>query len=68
MENQNLQVINILHILSLLDLNVSHLIGRKTPTPNKNGNKTPSGTSGDRFIPNRGASNFELGHYLVSYE
>jgi hypothetical protein len=43
--------------------------GRKTPTPrcsgsNGNGSKTPSG--GDRFIPNRSAMNFELGHYLVS--
>lgn len=38
--------------------------GRKTPTPNKNaGSKTPS--CGDRFIPNRAASNFELGHYMV---
>lgn len=36
---------------------------KKTPTPSK-GIKTPSG--GDRFIPNRGTSNFELGHYLVS--
>lgn len=35
---------------------------RKTPTPNK-GSETPSG--GDRFIPNRGTTNFELGHYLV---
>lgn len=36
---------------------------KKTPTPNK-GSKTPKG--GDRFIPNRGTTNFELGHYLVS--
>ena len=36
---------------------------RKSPTPNKNGSKTPSG--GDRFIPNRSAMNFELGNYLV---
>lgn len=35
---------------------------RKTITPNKN-NKTPSG--GDRFIPNRATTNFELGHYMV---
>lgn len=33
---------------------------KKTPTPSK----TPGG--GDRFIPNRGTTNFELGHYLVS--
>lgn len=39
--------------------------GRKTPTQ---GSKTPSGaTGGDRFIPNRGAMNFELGHYLVGF-
>lgn len=41
-------------------------IGRKTPnnkTSNGSGNKTPSG--GDRFIPNRGAMDFELGNYLV---
>lgn len=36
--------------------------GRKT-TPN-NAVKTPSG--GDRFIPNRSASNFDLGHYKVN--
>lgn len=36
---------------------------KKTPTPSK-GSKTPGG--GDRFIPNRGTTNFELGHYLVS--
>lgn len=42
----------------------SLLIGRKTPTQ---GSKTPSGSNGgDRFIPNRGATNFELGNYLVS--
>lgn len=35
---------------------------KKTPTPSK-GSKTPGG--GDRFIPNRGTTNFELGHYLV---
>lgn len=35
---------------------------RKTITPNKNA-KTPSG--GDRFIPNRATTNFELGHYMV---
>lgn len=38
---------------------------RKTPTPSK-GSKTPGG--GDRFIPNRGTSNFELGHYLIKQE
>uniref|UniRef100_U5EZT8 Putative anaphase promoting complex cdc20 cdh1 and ama1 subunit n=1 Tax=Corethrella appendiculata TaxID=1370023 RepID=U5EZT8_9DIPT len=36
--------------------------GRKTPTPNKN-SKTPSG--GDRFIPSRNTTNFELGHYMI---
>lgn len=36
-------------------------------TPSKPPPKTPShSTLGDRFIPNRGATNFELGHYLVS--
>ncbi|CRK91120.1 CLUMA_CG004808, isoform A [Clunio marinus] len=45
--------------------------GRKTPTRggnviNNNGSKTPSG--GDRFIPNRVATNFELGHYLMKQE
>lgn len=41
----------------------SLLLGRnKTPT---HGSKTPT-SSGDRFIPNRGATNFELSHYLVS--
>lgn len=38
---------------------------RKSPTPNKNGPKTPSG--GDRFIPNRSAMNFELGNFLVGF-
>ena len=48
-----------------------------TKTPGKNGEnktsrtpaKTPSAAGaggGDRFIPNRGTSNFDLGHYLVS--
>lgn len=41
---------------------VVYFVGRKTPTPNKV--VTPSG--GDRFIPNRSTTNFELGHYLVS--
>lgn len=43
-------------------------IGRKTPnnkTSNGSGAKTPSGAQGDRFIPNRGAMDFELGNYLV---
>ncbi|KAI4460335.1 cell division cycle 20 cdc20 fizzy -related [Holotrichia oblita] len=36
-----------------------------TPTPNKaNGNKTPSG--GDRFIPSRSATNFDLGHFKIT--
>lgn len=39
--------------------------GRKTPTPNKGATRTPSG--GDRFIPSRAGTNFELGHYMVSY-
>lgn len=38
--------------------------GKKTPTPTPNkGAKTP--THGDRFIPTRSATNFELGHYLI---
>lgn len=42
--------------------------GRKTPnqTPNKSGSKTPNGAGGDRFIPNRASSNFDIGHYKVS--
>lgn len=46
------------------------LTGRKTPTPNKNaGSKTPNGgAGGDRFIPNRASTNFDLGHYKVSIE
>lgn len=36
-------------------------LGRKT-TPNAV--KTPSG--GDRFIPSRSTTNFDLGHYKVS--
>lgn len=42
--------------------------GRRTPTPNKgtSGSKTPNGgAGGDRFIPNRASSNFDLGHYKV---
>lgn len=40
---------------------------RSAATPSKAPPKTPShNTGGDRFIPNRGATNFELGHYLVS--
>lgn len=45
-------------------------LGRKTPTPNKgaSGSKTPNGGGGgDRFIPNRASSNFDLGHYKVKY-
>jgi cell division cycle protein 20 (cofactor of APC complex) len=45
--------------------------GRKTPTPNKTAApKTPSGASngGDRFIPNRAATNFELGNYLMKQD
>lgn len=45
--------------------------GHKTPksggkkTPGK-GSKTPSG--GDRFIPNRSTTQFDLGHYMVMHE
>lgn len=44
-----------------------NITGRKTPTPNKAvaAAKTPCG-GGDRFIPNRASSNFDLGHYKVS--
>lgn len=49
--------------------NIFSISGRKTPThgggSGSNGSKTPVG---DRFIPNRCAMNFELGHYLVSVE
>lgn len=41
---------------------------RKTPTPNKAvaAAKTPNGGGGgDRFIPNRANSNFDIGHYKV---
>ena len=37
--------------------------GKKTPGK---GSKTPSG--GDRFIPNRNTTQFELGHYKVMQE
>lgn len=36
-----------------------------TPTPNK-GSKTPN--AGDRFIPHRSASNFDLAHYKLNTE
>lgn len=36
--------------------------GRNATTPNSTA-KTPSG--GDRFIPNRSSSNFDIGHYKV---
>lgn len=47
--------------------------GKKTPnskspgrkTPSKDGAKTPTGGGGDRFIPSRVNSNFELGHYMI---
>lgn len=47
--------------------------GKKTPnskspgrkTPSKDGSKTPTGGGGDRFIPSRVNSNFELGHYMI---
>lgn len=47
--------------------------GKKTPnskspgrkTPSKEGSKTPTGGGGDRFIPSRVNSNFELGHYMI---
>lgn len=40
---------------------------RKTPTPNKAvaAAKTPNGGGGDRFIPSRATTNFDLGHYKV---
>lgn len=38
------------------------LTGKKSKTPTT---KTPL-AGGDRFIPHRGNSNFELGHYLVN--
>lgn len=40
---------------------------RKTPTPNKAQTKTPNGAGGggDRFIPNRAASNLELNHFKM---
>lgn len=38
-------------------------VGKKTPGK---GSKTPSG--GDRFIPNRTTTQFELGHYKVMQE
>lgn len=46
------------------------MTGRKSPTPNKGtsgGSKTPNkcNAGGDRFIPNRASSNFDLGHYKV---
>lgn len=36
---------------------------RKSPTPNKAQSKTPCG--GDRFIPNRTASNLDMNHYKM---
>jgi hypothetical protein len=33
------------------------------PSSGKKGSKTPNG--GDRFIPDRSSTNFELGHYMV---
>ncbi|XP_031636529.1 cell division cycle protein 20 homolog isoform X3 [Contarinia nasturtii] len=46
--------------------------GRKTPTPNKGtsgGSKTPCGANGgDRFIPNRASSNFDIGHYKMNIQ
>ncbi|CAD7088667.1 unnamed protein product [Hermetia illucens] len=38
--------------------------GRKSPTPSK-GARTPGG---DRFIPSRSASNFDVAHYLIRQE
>lgn len=49
--------------------------GRKTPTGKTPGKKTPGSkdrsktpTGGDRFIPSRATSNFELGHYMINKE
>jgi cell division cycle protein 20 (cofactor of APC complex) len=39
------------------------LLGKKTPGK---GAKTPNG--GDRFIPNRNTTQFELGHYQIMQE
>ena len=39
--------------------------GSKENTPSKKGNKTPSGL-GDRFIPSRAGTQFEVGHHLLS--
>lgn len=57
-------------------LSVSYSGDNKAPskTPGKNSEKktgkTPAKTpnGGDRFIPNRGTTNFDLGHYLVKQE
>ena len=40
-----------------------HSISAKNKTPSR-GAKTPK--TGDRFIPNRAGTQFELGHYLVT--
>ncbi|GAB0088437.1 hypothetical protein DMENIID0001_028540 [Sergentomyia squamirostris] len=49
--------------------------GRKTPSGKSPGRKTPGSkeraktpTAGDRFIPSRANSNFELGHYMINKE
>ena len=40
------------------------LAGKNKQTPSRT-NKTPT-TAADRFIPNRSATQFDLGHFLVS--
>lgn len=43
-------------------------IFRKTSTPNKGASGSTAsngGTGGDRFIPNRASSNFDLSHHKV---
>ena len=39
-------------------------IGKSKGTPGR-GNKTPTTAAADRFIPNRGNMQFELGHHLL---
>ncbi|XP_055374438.1 cell division cycle protein 20 homolog [Condylostylus longicornis] len=68
----NLSTLSISQTQNNANVSSIQIVGN-SKTPGKLRTKTPSKvtktpTAGDRFIPNRGATNFEIGHYLVKQE
>ncbi|XP_037958360.1 cell division cycle protein 20 homolog [Teleopsis dalmanni] len=66
--NNSRSVLSVLYNTSISNLNPNLKTPVKNPDtrPKKTPSKTPSG--GDRFIPNRCASNFDIGHFLLNKE